>query len=343
MNLFQETLQKNNTNRPPVWFMRQAGRYHTHYQNLKKKYSFEEICKIPEVACEATMGPITDFNFDAAIVFSDLLFPLEAMGMHLSYNPAPTFKHHIRTVAEIEKLHSGKQEARKLSFQTDALKQIKQKLSPLKGLIGFVGAPFTLYCYAVDGSHQKGLQHATENIPTLFNPFCEKLYALLLQNMLDQSQYIDCLAIMDTAAGEISLEIYRTQVLPWINKICTDFKKESSTPILYYSKNTSFDHWRLLATTPIDGIGIDWHTPIVPVLNEWSERFIIQGNFNPHNLSNLNLDQLTHQLKTFFEPIQKLPSYKRKGWICGLGHGVLKTTPEANVRHFLSFQKEVFN
>ena len=81
MNLFQSTLQKKNTARPPVWFMRQAGRYHSHYQKLKERHSFIEICKIPEVACEATMGPIRDFDFDAAILFSDLLFPLEAMGM----------------------------------------------------------------------------------------------------------------------------------------------------------------------------------------------------------------------------------------------------------------------
>src|SRR6476661_317951 len=100
MNRFQVTLQGKNESRPPVWMMRQAGRYHSHYQALRKKYSFIELCKKPEIACEATMGPIRDFDFDAAILFSDLLFPLEAMGMGLRYEEGPKLDWHLRELAE---------------------------------------------------------------------------------------------------------------------------------------------------------------------------------------------------------------------------------------------------
>src|SRR6478735_6135224 len=107
MNLFNAALRRQNHSRPPVWMMRQAGRYHAHYQNLRKKYSFVELCKLPEVACETTMGPIRDFDFDAAILFSDLLFPLEAMGMGLSYPVGPQLDFHLQEVSDLNRLKSG--------------------------------------------------------------------------------------------------------------------------------------------------------------------------------------------------------------------------------------------
>src|SRR4051812_18158990 len=122
MNLFEAALKKQNDSRPPVWFMRQAGRYHSHYQKLKERHSFLEICKIPEVACEATMGPIRDFDFDAAILFSDLLFPLEAMGMDLTYEVGPKLGWHLKTHDDLRRLEGGAKLAAKLQFQGDAMK-----------------------------------------------------------------------------------------------------------------------------------------------------------------------------------------------------------------------------
>src|SRR5688572_9679618 len=107
MTLLKDALALKNLNRPPVWMMRQAGRYHSHYQVLRKKYSFIELCKLPEVACEATMGPIRDFDFDAAILFSDLLFPLEAMGMGLSYQEGPQLGWFLRETGDLKRLRSG--------------------------------------------------------------------------------------------------------------------------------------------------------------------------------------------------------------------------------------------
>src|SRR5262245_5532124 len=104
MTRLSRTLAKKNEGRPPLWFMRQAGRYHSHYQKLKEKHSFIELCKVPELACEVTMGPIRDFDFDAAILFSDLLFPLEVMGMGLSYDPAPKLGWHVRKREDVARL-----------------------------------------------------------------------------------------------------------------------------------------------------------------------------------------------------------------------------------------------
>ena len=106
-NLFLAAIQRRNTGRPPVWFMRQAGRYHSHYQGMKQRYSFMELCKVPEAACETAMGPIGDFDFDAAILFSDLLFPLEAMGTGLRYDPGPKLDWHLESVADLARRSSA--------------------------------------------------------------------------------------------------------------------------------------------------------------------------------------------------------------------------------------------
>src|SRR3954453_17053623 len=115
--IFQSALARGNSGRrPPVWFMRQAGGYHSHYQELKKKNSFMDLCKNPELACEVTMGPIRDFGFDAAILFSDLLFPLEAMGMGLCYDDKPRLEWHLKNVSDLRKLRSGAQLVEELLF-----------------------------------------------------------------------------------------------------------------------------------------------------------------------------------------------------------------------------------
>ena len=113
LNLFQAALARENDGRPPVWFMRQAGRYHAHYQALRKEHSFIDLCKKPEVACEATMGPIRDFDFDAAILFSDLLFPLEVLGMGLRYAEGPQLDWQLQTPADLKRLSDAGRCARR--------------------------------------------------------------------------------------------------------------------------------------------------------------------------------------------------------------------------------------
>jgi uroporphyrinogen decarboxylase len=190
MNLFQKTIRKENFDRPPVWFMRQAGRYHSHYQKLKETYSFIELCKKPEVACEATMGPIRDFGFDAAILFSDLLFPLEVMGTGLRYDPGPKLDRHLKTVADLKLLRGGKELASQLNFQADAMKLIRKELPLDKGLLGFVGGPLTLFCYAVDGSHAGGLESSRTGLKDgRFEGFSALLLDLLAENMALQSRF----------------------------------------------------------------------------------------------------------------------------------------------------------
>jgi uroporphyrinogen decarboxylase len=153
-SLLQQAIARRNPGRPPVWFMRQAGRYHHHYQRLRARHGFMELCKRPQLAAEVTLGPIEDFGFDAAILFSDLLFPLEAMGMGLRYEPGPKLDWHLRQPGDLARLQGGAARASHMSFQAEAIALLRSRLAPERSLIGFVGGPFTLYAYAVAGSHE---------------------------------------------------------------------------------------------------------------------------------------------------------------------------------------------
>jgi len=345
MNLFQKTVQRENQGRPPVWFMRQAGRYHSHYQELRKRNSFIDLCKIPEVACEATLGPIRDFDFDAAILFSDLLFPLEVMGMGLRYDEGPKLDWHLRELSDLKKLSSGKHLAEGLLFQARALELIRKALPSEKGLLGFVGGPLTLYCYAVEGSHQGDLDSARLGIQDgRFQGFFEMLCELLVENMVLQAQAgADVVAVLDTCAGEFDFGTYEKNIVPDLAIVLKKFKERCpQTPVVYYSKGTGPDHWKSLKGLPISCMGLDWRHDISQVLSDWNEQWAIQGNIDPHWLF-LEPKELEARLRSVFAKVQQLPQSFRRGWICGLGHGVLPKTPEANVKLFLKLQKEIFS
>lgn len=344
MNLFQAAISRQNTDRPPVWFMRQAGRYHSHYQKLKERYSFMDLCRIPEVACEATMGPIRDFDFDAAILFSDLLFPLEVMGTGLRYDPGPKLDRHIREVSDLKKLRGGRELAGELEFQAQAMRLIRKELPASKGLLGFVGGPLTLFCYAVEGSHSGELASAKAGLNDgRFDGFNELLLDLLAENMALQARAgADTIAVLDTCAGEFDADVYGKKVVPVLGALFERFQKLCpQTPITYYSKGSGPSHWQHLRGMPIGCMGIDWRHDISKVLAEWGNQWAIQGNVDPDWLF-LEPRELERRLREVFGKVKALPASDRRGWVCGLGHGVLPKTPEDNVRLFIRLQREIF-
>ena len=342
MNLFQSALHRVNVGRPPVWFMRQAGRYHSQYQRLREQHSFVDLCKKPEIACEATMGPIRDFGFDAAILFSDLLFPLESMGMGLSYEPGPTLSWHLREVSDLKKIRHG--QVSSLDFQAEAMRLIRHELDPAKGLLGFVGGPLTLFCYAVEGSHSGELKSARAGLRDgRFEGFCERLLDLLAGNMALQGKSgADCVAVLDTCAGEFTPAEYGELVVPVLERLLDKYAALCpEVPAFYYSKGTGPEHWEFLRKLKMSGLGVDWNHEMADVLTQWGDLWAIQGNVDPNWLF-LERAELERRLRGVFTRVLKLPSALRQGWICGLGHGVLPKTPEDNVRLFIRVQREMF-
>ena len=145
---FVNALSRKPQKVPPIWMMRQAGRYHSHYQNLKRTHTFEELCKSPILSAETAMGPIEDFDFDVAILFSDILFPLESLGMNLSYNPGPQFSN-LLTEENASQLFNQSDPISSLTFQAEAIERTLERLPVDKSMIGFVGGPWTLLSYAM--------------------------------------------------------------------------------------------------------------------------------------------------------------------------------------------------
>ena len=342
--LLQRALARRNQGRPPVWFMRQAGRYHRHYQRLRARYEFIDLCKRPELAVEVTMGPIEDFDFDAAILFSDLLFPLEAMGMGLRYDPGPKLDWHLRSSADLTKLKGGAELAGHMSFQAEALLRLRARLDPQRGLIGFVGGPFTLFAYAVAGSHEGFARDSlVGDDDSLYLGFTERLNSLLAANMVLQARAgADCVAIFDTAAGTLDPEKFARQVVPALASVVQEFRASCpDTPLIYYSRDTGPAHWAALHGIDFQCLGIDWRHDLVDGLRTLTDHWALQGNIDPTWLL-LSPPELEVRLRSLFARVLVLPQAQRAAWICGLGHGVLQQTPEDNVRLAIRIQREMF-
>jgi uroporphyrinogen decarboxylase len=344
MGLFTERRQVNQKTAAPVWFMRQAGRYHSHYQNIKKDSDFMTMCKNPDLATEITMGPIEDFNFDAAILFSDLLFPLEQLNLGLSYHSGPpTLETHLKTLDQVKKLKPIKPASEFYQFQAQALTKLRERLDPAVTLLGFVGAPFTLYTYAVEGSHAGGLISSKQGLfDGRFEAFMEKLFPELLENMIIQARGgANAVCLFDTAAGELAFFEYRDHILPVLRKLTRAFKESCpNTPLIYYSKFTQLHYLHEIQDSNIDVLGVDWRHDMPTVLNELGRDYMIQGNFDP-SLLHLPWPELEKCLKAFYENIQKTKTPLDR-WIMGLGHGVLQHTPEENVRNCVKYIQNNF-
>jgi uroporphyrinogen decarboxylase len=329
-------------NRVPVWFMRQAGRYHKHYQNIRKDREFMKMCKDPDLACEITLGPIEDFGFDAAILFSDLLFPLEHLGMGLNYlDGPPKLAFHIEEKENLKKIAANENADEFYKFQADAIVLLNKKLPKGTSLLGFVGAPFTLFSYAACGAHAGALLPAKSGLyDGRFDLFWEHLKPSLMAEMRVQAKASPtALCLFDTAVGELCLEDYKTFIVPKLNEILVPLKNEfPELKIIYYSRNTQSSYFRTLKDTPIDVIGVDWRNSMESVIEEFSDRFYIQGNIDPTWLF-LPWQTLHSHLEDYKKKLLPVKKNWNK-WIFGLGHGVLPKTPEENVKNTVKWVKE---
>ncbi len=324
---------------PPVWFMRQAGRYHEHYQKLRAKYSFIELCKKPDIAAEVALGPIEDFDFDVSILFSDLLFPLDCLGMGLDYNPAPSLEWQLRPET-MSQLKDPITAVKGMEFQAEAVIKTRERLPEDKSLIGFVGGPWTLFAYAVDGSH-KGHLIESKRYFELYEKFAEIMTVFLIENIkLQLDAGAEVVMVMDTAAGELSPALYLRHVLPHIEKIAENFPKRLG----YYSKGTTQDHYEhplFSRESNLAGVGFDHRFDLKKQLENANRPGFIQGNFD-QTLLFLPHEAFKIEVERFFTHIAKLSDQERKGWVAGLGHGVLPKSPNENVRYFVQRLREFF-
>ena len=334
---FLNALQGKPQKIPPIWLMRQAGRYHSHYQNLKKSFTFEELCKSPKLAAETAMGPIEDFDFDVAILFSDILFPLESLGMDLKYDPGPKFSE-LLTSKNYKKLFNQRLPAQSLSFQAEAIERTIEKLPKDKSMIGFIGGPWTLISYAMGKNKENSIDKLSEFDWNIIN---DQIIPLLRENISIQIKAgAEMVMIFDSAANQLNRSDFAKYIKVVFEEIVINFKKK----VGYYAKDgvdySLIEKIKKESFIPLAGLGIDSNYSLGNFFSKSREGFI-QGNFDekvmtqPQNIMEKNLDK-------FIEETSSFSMEQRAGWVCGLGHGVLKTTPEDNVRIFVKKIREAF-
>ena len=333
LNSLNRTPQKG----PPVWFMRQAGRYHDHYQALKKDHTFEELCKNPLLAAETAMGPINEFDFDVAILFSDILFPLEALGMDLSYNPGPQFGLHLNE-ENANNLLVNQNPISFMNFQGEAIERTIERLPKEKSLIGFVGGPWTLISYACNinkDSRQINLNNF--QIGLLDNV----ILPLLKENIkLQLNAGAEVVMIFDSAAHQLDEEDLNI----YLEKTFNSLAKEFPNKVGYYAKD-GINYETIIAKQDdpeidLAGMGLDSNIDIRDYFKKTTNGFV-QGNFSEHFLT-LPHEEFLPKLDIFINQMSDLTPEDRAGWVCGLGHGVLKTTPQENVKEFVRRIREAF-
>ncbi len=333
---FQNALARKPQATPPIWFMRQAGRYHKHYQGLRQKYSFVDLCKNPELAAETALGPIRDFDFDVSILFSDLLFPLEALGMGLSYADGPPKLGFSLDEKSIGKLLPWSEACPALNFQGEAARATRALLPKDKSLIGFIGGPWTLFVYAVEGGHHGSLTKS-KRLLKLFPAFCEALLPLLQFTAAKQLEGgAELVMVFDTAAGELSPIEYQSQVAPALQKLAGFFPGKLG----YYGKTLTEEHLPIFQAMPFAGMGVDHRFSLAKLLPTWKRGFL-QGNFD-QALLHADPADFEAAVKRYIAPIQALSLEERAGWVSALGHGVLPATPEANVKRLVDMIRENF-
>lgn len=323
---------------PPIWLMRQAGRYHRHYQDLRKRHSFEELCRTPDVAAEAALGPIRDFDFDAAILFSDLLFPLEALGLGLTYKNGPPELDGPLTDARIKRFRTRDRALARLAFQGEAVAATRALLPADKGLIGFVGGPWTLFVYGVEGSHAGPLTRAKSSV-ALYREFARHMVPLVkAQIRMQLAAGADVVMVLDTAAGDVPYSEFATLITRDLTTLARAFPGKLG----YYAKGSHPAQMStpLFADAPWAGLGVDGRWNMTETLKKRPVDGFVQGNFDPA-LLHLTGRELSTALHRFLDPIRALTPRQRRGWICGLGHGVLPKTPEESVRTFVRLARRV--
>lgn len=328
--LFARVLRGEVVPVPPIWLMRQAGRYHGHYQQLRARHSFDALCRTPELAADVAMGPVSDFDFDAAILFSDLLFPLEAVGFGLSYDAGPPRLDGSLTFDRVGAFRPQPEALDRLDFQRQAMLATRARLSPDKGLIGFVGGPWTLFVYAVEGTHAGALARSKSSMD-LYRAFADRMVPLLVENIRLQFQGgADVVMVFDTAAGELGPDDFQRSIAGDLETMARAFPQQLG----YYAKG------RRRPSGPFAGFGFDAQWNLAETLRQPHEGFV-QGNFD-QVLLKLTGDELDGALDRFLAPLRALSAQDRRGWICGLGHGVLPGTPEESVRTFVTRVRRSF-
>lgn len=341
-DLFLRALKCQPCSRTPIWVMRQAGRYLPEYRAVREKTDFLTLCKTPELATEVTIQPVELMGVDAAIIFSDILVVNEAMGMNVEIIESKGIKltPPIRSQADINKLVVPDVEE-KLGYVLEALKMTKKELDNRVPLIGFSGAAWTLFTYAVEGGGSKNYAHAKQMMyrePKMAHELLGKISEVITAYVLKQIEAgADAIQIFDSWASALSEDDYREFALPYIKDTVQAIKAtHPETPVIVFSKdcNTMLPD---IADTGCDAVGLGWGIDIAKARAELKDRVALQGNLDPtvlYGTPEKIMSEAAKILRNFGKHTE------HSGHVFNLGHGILPDMDPANLKLLVEFVKE---
>ncbi|HYM95330.1 MAG TPA: uroporphyrinogen decarboxylase [Chitinophagaceae bacterium] len=332
-DLLLKALRKEKVERPPVWMMRQAGRYLPDYIKLRDKYDFFTRVQTPELACEITLQPVDQIGVDAAIIFSDILVIPQAMGVEvlMEEGKGPSLPKTIQTKKDIDTLITEGAE-QSLKYVLDALVLTKKELNGRVPLIGFAGAPWTIFCYMIEGKGSKTWDKAKQfayTQPELAHELLQKITTITIEYLKAQTRSgADVVQVFDSWSGMLSPEDFKIFAQPYLIQIADAVKDHA--PVILFPKG-SWYALKELSESSASGIGIDWS--ITPQLARelTNNQITLQGNFDPAKLL-APIPQIKKWVK------EMVDGFGVQKYIANLGHGI---TPNVPVDHAIAFVEAV--
>src|SRR5271154_2488816 len=340
-SLFVRAAKAQPTERTPIWFMRQAGRYMAEDRAVRKQYSLIEICKKPEVAAQVTIEAAEILKVDAAIIFADLLLPLEVMGLPFHFAAAegpggsgPKIEKPVRTAEDVARLRTDR--AADLGYVSEAVKLVCKHFGDRLPVIGFCGAPFTLASYMIEGRGSRNYIFTKKmmySAPAAWNELMKKLVAVTAEYSGEQERAgADTIQIFDSWVGCLSVEDYRRYVLPRTTDLVKRLRK-TGVPVIYFGTDSA----TLLPSmqeTGAEVIGLDWRIPLNTGWQSLGYKGAVQGNLDP-----VLLFADWKEIQSRAEEILRQAA-GHPGHIFNLGHGILPATPVENVKALCDFIRE---
>lgn len=329
MNLFLDTCDLKPTPRRPVWIMRQAGRYLPEYRAVRAQHTFKEMVETPDLCVEVTLQPIHRYGLDAAIIFSDILVILEALGVpyQIVDGQGPVLERPVRRPEALDRLATTPV-SDSLGYVYTALAMLRRELSPDVALLGFAGAPWTLACYLAEGGNSKSgfpaIRTLMEQAPDTFHGMMERLTEAVIDHLRAQLDAgADAVQVFDSWAGMLSEHQFREASLPYLHRIADALKGER---VIFYPRGAA--HWLTAeeaARFPI--LGVDGSHSLAHYRDRWGGEVVLQGNLDPEILTT-DPDTIARETQAVLESHGPGP-----GHIFNLGHGI---TPDVPVKHVQS-------
>lgn len=318
---FLKACRGESTDYTPIWMMRQAGRYLPEYQKIRGNVTFLELCKSPELCVEVTLQPVDIFSMDAAILFSDILIPMEAMGLTLEFHEGrgPVFPDVVRDRKSLDKLIVPDPDET-MGFVMETIRLLRRELKV--PLIGFAGAPFTCATYLIEGGSSKVFWETKKMMftaPELFHGLMEKITQCTIGYLLAQARAgAQALQLFDSWAGILAPTDFQEYALPYVERIIGELQ-QTGVPIIYFANNgaTLLEY---SARSGADVIGLDWRINIGDAIKRVGNK-AVQGNIDPFALL-LPKDKLRKRISNLLEDARDA-----KGHIFNLGHGIHQFTP----------------